>query len=111
MAQIDTGSGPVELTADSAGKTIATAKQTGTGNDLALKIDYATKEAGAYPIVLVTYEVVCSKYADAATGKKVKSFLKTFASDEVQKGLESKGYAPLPTEVATKVQAAVDAIS
>ncbi len=111
MAQIDTGSGPVELTADSAGKTIATAKQTGTGNDLALKIDYATKEAGAYPIVLVTYEIVCSKYADAETGKKVKSFLKTFASDEVQKGLESKGYAPLPTEVATKVQAAVDAIS
>ncbi len=111
MAQIDTGSGPVELTAASAGKTIATAKQTGTGNDLALKIDYATKEAGAYPIVLVTYEIVCSKYADAETGKKVKSFLKTFASDEVQKGLESKGYAPLPTEVATKVQTAVDAIS
>ncbi|MGO4362873.1 phosphate ABC transporter substrate-binding protein PstS [Terrabacter sp. 2TAF16] len=111
MAQIDTGSGPVELTAESAGKTIATAKQTGMGNNLALKIDYATKEAGAYPIVLVTYEIVCSKYADAETGKKVKSFLKTFASDEVQKGLEAKGYAPLPTEVATKVQAAVDAIS
>jgi len=111
MAQIDTGAGPVQLTAESAGKTIATAKQTGTGNDLALKIDYATKEAGAYPIVLVTYEVVCSKYADAQTGKKVKSFLKTFASDAVQKQLESKGYAPLPAEVATKVQTAVDAIS
>jgi phosphate transport system substrate-binding protein len=111
MAQIDTGSGPVELTAESAGKTIATAKQTGTGNNLALKIDYATKEAGAYPIVLVTYEVVCSKYADAETGKKVKAFLKTFASDAVQKDLETKGYAPLPTEVATKVKTAVDAIS
>lgn len=111
MAQIDNGSGPVELTADSVGKTVATAKQTGTGNNLALKIDYATKEAGAYPIVLVTYEVVCSKYADAETGKKVKSFLKTFSSDAVQKQLESKGYAPLPTEVATKVQTAVDAIS
>ena len=110
MAQIDTGSGPVELTAESAGKTIATAKQTGTGNDLALKIDYATKEAGAYPIVLVTYEIVCSKYADAETGKKVKAFLKTFASDEVQSAW-SKGYAPLPTEVAAKVKAAVDAIS
>ena len=96
MAQIDNGSGPVELTADSVGKTVATAKQTGTGNNLALKIDYATKEAGAYPIVLVTYEIVCSKYADAATGKKVKSFLKTFASDAVQKQLQSKGYAPLP---------------
>ncbi|MEW1952903.1 phosphate ABC transporter substrate-binding protein PstS [Terrabacter sp. NPDC080008] len=111
MAQIDTGSGPVELTAESVGKTIATAKQTGTGNDLALKIDYATKEPGAYPIVLVTYEIVCSKYADAETGKKVKSFLKTFASDAVQKQLESKGYAPLPAEVATKVQTAVGAIS
>ena len=111
MAQIDNGSGPVELTADSVGKTVATAKQTGTGNNLALKIDYATKEAGAYPIVLVTYEIVCSKYADAATGKKVKSFLKTFASDAVQKQLQSKGYAPLPAEVATKVQTAVSAIS
>ncbi|MGO4596037.1 phosphate ABC transporter substrate-binding protein PstS [Terrabacter sp. 2RAF25] len=111
MAQIDTGAGPVELTAESAGKTVATAKQTGTGNDLALKIDYATKEAGAYPIVLVTYEVVCSKYADAATGKKVKSFLKSFASDATQKGLAAQGYAPLPAEVATKVKTAVDAIS
>jgi phosphate transport system substrate-binding protein len=111
MAQIDTGSGPVELTPESAGKTIATAEQTGTGNDLALKIDYATKEAGAYPIVLVTYEIVCSKYADAATGKKVKAFLTTFSSDEVQAGLTKQGYAPLPTEVATKVKTAVAAIS
>lgn len=111
MAQIDSGSGPVELTAESAGKTVATAEQTGTGNDLALKIDYATKEPGAYPIVLVTYEIVCSKYADAETGTKVRAFLKSFASDEVQKSLETQGYAPLPTGVAAKVKTAVDAIS
>ncbi|MDC5697292.1 phosphate ABC transporter substrate-binding protein PstS [Intrasporangium calvum] len=111
MAAIDSGSGPVELTAESAGKTVATAQQVGTGNDLALKIDYATKEEGAYPIVLVTYEIVCSKYADAETGKKVKSFLKSFASDEVQGSLTTQGYAPLPAEVATKVKAAIDAIS
>lgn len=111
MAAIDTGAGAVELTGESAGKTIATAQQTGSGNDLALKIDYATKEPGAYPIVLVTYEIVCSKYADAEKGKKVKAFLKHFASSEVQNGLESKGYAPLPAETQTKVVAAVDAIS
>ena len=111
MAAIDSGSGPVELTGESAGKTIATAKQSGQGNDLALKIDYATKEAGAYPIVLVTYEIVCSKYADGEKGKKVKAFLKHFASADVQKSLEAKGYAPLPAEVQTKVAAAVDAIS
>ena len=32
----------------------------GTGQDLALKLDYATKEPGVYPVVLVTYEIVCS---------------------------------------------------
>ncbi|OFE15886.1 phosphate ABC transporter substrate-binding protein PstS [Humibacillus sp. DSM 29435] len=111
MAEIDTGSGPVELNAESVGKTVATAKPVGSGNDLALKIDYATKEAGAYPIILVTYEVVCSKYSDAAQGSKVRAFLTTFASDAVQGQLEELGYAPLPTEVATKVQTAVKAIS
>jgi phosphate transport system substrate-binding protein len=111
MAQIDNGSGPVELTAASAGKTVATATQTGTGNDLALKINYATKEAGAYPIVLVTYEIVCSKYSDSQVGSKVRSFLKHFASNDVQSALESKGYAPLPEQFAAKVNTAVNAIS
>ncbi|TQJ08842.1 phosphate ABC transporter substrate-binding protein (PhoT family) [Lapillicoccus jejuensis] len=112
IAAIDTGSGtPVELTGDSAGKAIAAATQSGSGNDLALKLDYATKAEGAYPIVLVTYEIVCSKYSDSAKATKVKAFLKSFSSDETQKSLESLGYAPLPSEIATKVQTAVDAIS
>ena len=62
MAKIKNGAGEfAELTGESAGKTIAGAKVTGTGNDLKLTIDYATNEAGAYPIVLVTYEIACSK--------------------------------------------------
>ena len=111
MAKIDTGSGtPVELTGESAGKAVAAATQVGTGNDLALKLDYATKAAGAYPIVLVTYEIVCSKYADSAKGTSVKSFLKGFASDSTQGGLLQLGYAPLPKEVQTKVLASVNAL-
>jgi phosphate transport system substrate-binding protein len=111
-AKVANGSGAFsEISSDTASKAIAGATVAGTGNDLALKIDYATKEPGAYPIVLVTYEIVCSKYADSATGSKVRAFLKTFASEDVQKTIESKGYAPLPAEVATKVQTAVDAIS
>ena len=65
MAQVDNGGGPVELTADTVAKSVATATQVGTGNDLALKLDYATKEPGAYPVILVTYEIVCSKGLDA----------------------------------------------
>jgi phosphate transport system substrate-binding protein len=112
VAKVDTGAGtPVELTGETAGKAVAAAGQVGTGNDLALKLDYATKTAGAYPIVLVTYEIVCSKYADAAKGTAVKAFLTSFASDQTQSGLEELGYAPLPKEVQSKVQAAVGAVS
>ncbi|KRE54720.1 phosphate ABC transporter substrate-binding protein PstS [Phycicoccus sp. Soil748] len=111
IAQIDNGAGPVELTGETVGKAVATAKSDGQGNDLRLKLDYATKEAGAYPINLVTYEIVCSKSKDPAKAKLVKSFLKSFASEQTQKSLEEIGYAPLPDEVRTKVDAAIDALS
>lgn len=111
VAQIDSGAGAVELTGESAGKFVATATQAGTGNDLSLKLDYATKEAGVYPIVLVTYNIACSKNADASKGTAVKDFFTTFAGNDVQASLEKIGYAPLPKEVQTKVLAAVAAIS
>jgi phosphate transport system substrate-binding protein len=111
IAKIDNGGGPVELTAASVGKSVATAQQVGQGNDLRLTLDYATKEAGAYPILLVTYEIVCSKAKDAEKGKLIKAFLKHFASADVQKSLEEIGYAPLPDTVSTKVNAAIDALS
>ncbi|MFV0458744.1 MAG: phosphate ABC transporter substrate-binding protein PstS [Actinomycetales bacterium] len=110
VAQIDNGSGPVELTGESVGKMVATAEQVGEGNDLALQLDYATSEEGAYPITLVTYEIVCSQYSDSAKAAAVSSFLSYFASDEVQAGLEDEGYAPLPSEVASKVETAIAAI-
>ena len=112
MAKIDTGSGtPVELNGTTAGQMVATATQVGTGNDLSLKLDYATKAPGTYPIVLVTYNIVCSKYADSAKGTAVKGFFSSFASDATQSGLEELGYAPLPKQVQTKVIAAVNAVS
>jgi len=111
IAQIDNGAGPVELTGENAGKAVAAAKQSGEGNDLRLKLDYAVKEAGVYPIVLVTYEIVCSKGLPAEKTTVLKAFLKHLADPEVQKKLEEVGYAPLPAEVLTKVGTAIDAIS
>jgi phosphate transport system substrate-binding protein len=112
IAQIDNGSGtPVELTAESAGKALAAAKPAGTGSDLALKLDYATKEAGAYPIILATYEVVCSKGLAAEKTAMVKSFLTYFASKDGQAALTDLNYAPLPEEIRIKVDAAIQSIS
>jgi phosphate transport system substrate-binding protein len=101
----------VELTADSAAKTVETAEIKGTGNDLALSIDYATKTAGAYPIVLVTYEITCEKGLSADESKIVKGFLTYTASDEGQAALKELGYAPLSGTLLTKVRTAVEAIS
>jgi phosphate transport system substrate-binding protein len=111
IARIDNGAGPVELTAEAVGKAVSAAKPAGTGNNLKLKLDYATKEAGAYPILLVTYEIVCSKGKDPAKAKLVKSFLKSFAAADEQKKLEEIGYAPLPAEVQAKVSTAIAALS
>jgi phosphate transport system substrate-binding protein len=111
IAQVDNGSGPVELTGASVGTAVAAAKADGSGNDLRLKLDYTTKESGAYPVLLVTYEIVCSKGLDAAKTKLLKSFLTYFSASDTQKGLEDIGYAPLPDEVRAKVDAAIKAIS
>jgi phosphate transport system substrate-binding protein len=111
-AKVANGAGEfVELTPESAAKTVETAEIKGTGNDLALSIDYATKTAGAYPIVLVTYEITCEKGLPAEESKVVKSFLQYTASDEGQAALKELGYAPLSGTLLTKVRSAVEAIS
>ena len=80
------------------------------GQDLTLKLAYDTKASGAYPIILVTYEIVCSKYSDPKIGSLVKSFL-NYTVGAGQSALKDLGYAPLPTDIQSKVQAAVNSIS
>ncbi|MEV0775542.1 phosphate ABC transporter substrate-binding protein PstS [Streptomyces sp. NPDC050433] len=110
--KVDTGAGaPVEATTENASKAIAAAKVKGTGSDLALELDYATKAEGAYPIILVTYEIACDKGNKAETLPSVKAFLNYTVSDEGQKVLSEAGYAPLPTEIAAKVREIVPTLS
>ena len=112
IAKIATGAPePVELTAETVAKAVSTAKITGTGNDVSLSLDYATKEAGAYPILLVTYEIVCEKGLAADRAALLKSFLTYTASPEGQGILEANGYAPLPENIRSKVAASVAALS
>ena len=110
IAQIDNGGGAVELTAESAGKAVAAAKVAGTGKDLSLKIDYTTKTAGAYPVILVTYEIVCSTGNKADVAPLIKSFL-GYAATDGQASLVKLGAAPLPAEIQTKVVEAVKALA
>ncbi|MDH6126334.1 phosphate ABC transporter substrate-binding protein PstS [Kitasatospora sp. GP82] len=111
-AAINTGaSKPVEATTANAANTFAKAKISGTGNDLALTLDYATKDEGSYPLVLVTYEIVCDKGNKADTLDALKSFLTYTISDNGQQAIGTKGYVPLPKELASKVQAVIPTLA
>ncbi|OBH90506.1 phosphate ABC transporter substrate-binding protein PstS [Mycobacterium sp. E2733] len=114
MAQIITSAGPdpVSITTDSVGKTIAGATFKGQGNDLVLDTSsfYKPTQSGAYPIVEPTYEIVCSKYPDSATGLAVKAFMQA-AVGPGQDGLDQYGSIPLPKSFQSKLAAAVDAIA
>jgi phosphate transport system substrate-binding protein len=109
-AEIDNGGGAVALSKDTASAAAGAAKVTGTGDDLTLSIDYATKTPGAYPIILVTYELVCTKYADPAKGAFVKNFL-SYTAQGGQVSLPQLGYAPLPTSLQTRVIASIAKIT
>lgn len=105
------GSTPVKISTESVGKTVAGAKIAGSGNDLVLDTSsfYKPKDEGAYPIVLATYEIVCSKYSDKETGTAVRAFLQSTLTGG-QVGLEDNGYIPVPDAFLTKLNTAVKAI-
>ncbi|SES26270.1 phosphate ABC transporter substrate-binding protein PstS [Actinokineospora terrae] len=111
-AKLDSGSGAVELGAEGAAAAIKSAKVKGSGNDLVLDLDalYASNTAGSYPLVLATYEIVCSKGYDADTAKAVKAFL-TVAATDGQSALADAGYVPLPDEFQVKLLDAIKAIA
>ncbi len=80
--------------------------------DLAIKIDRTTTEAGAYPVVLISYLIGCAEYGDAATGELVKGFFSTAISEAGQEAAATNaGSAPISAALAEKSQAAVDAIT
>jgi phosphate transport system substrate-binding protein len=103
---------PVRIGADTVGKTITNAKIIGKGNDLVLDTTsfYNPTQPDVYPIVMVTYEIVCSKYPSADVGQAVKAFLQA-AVGPGQVDLDKNGYIPLPPDFQSRVFDAVDAIT
>ncbi|MFD8198354.1 phosphate ABC transporter substrate-binding protein PstS [Streptomyces sp. NPDC003470] len=102
---------PVKATVENATAAIGAAEVVGTGKDLALKLNYTPTADKAYPIVLVTYEIACDKGNKAETLPATKSFLNYVASEDGQGLLAEAGYAPMPTEIITKVRETISGLS
>jgi phosphate transport system substrate-binding protein len=79
--------------------------------DFAVDLD-RTPDSGAYPVVLLSYELACTQYDDANTAELVKAFLGYLISPEGQQvAAENAGSAPISESVRSQAQQAVDAIS
>ena len=101
---------PVRIGTDTVGKTIAGARIIGTGNDLVLDLSsfYNPSQPDVYPIVMATYEIVCSRYP-SNEARAVKAFLQA-AIGPGQIDLAKAGYIPLSPAFQARVSSAVDAI-
>lgn len=101
-------------TPEAAAKTLDTAAPVDgrAATDIAVDIDRKTQEPGVYPIVLVSYQVACQTYEDAAQADLVKAWLSYVASTDGQAAAaEGAGSAPLSGDFATRVQDAIESIT
>ena len=114
VAKVVTTAGPepVAISSESVGKTISGAWYIKKGDDLALDSIsfYRPNQPGSYPIVLATYEIVCSKYPDPQVGMAVKAFLQSTIGAG-QNDLVGNGYIPIPAEFKPRLVAAVNSLS
>ena len=114
VVSVKVGEEFTEPSAEGAAKVLAISPQTeGTSdNDMAVDLARDTTEAGAYPVVLVSYLLACPTYDDGNTADLVKGFLTYVLSEEGQEAAAAEaGSAPLDREVADKAQGIVDQIA
>jgi phosphate transport system substrate-binding protein len=114
VAKVITTAGPepVEISTESVGKTISSAWYIKKGDDLALDTIsfYRPNQPGSYPILLATYEIVCSRYPDPQVGMAVKAFLQSVIGPG-QNDLAGTGYIPVPPAFKPRLLAAINAIT
>ncbi|MEE2521957.1 phosphate ABC transporter substrate-binding protein PstS [Pseudarthrobacter sp. J75] len=113
VAQIKVGENFTKISAEAAAKAVDAGKPVeGRGaNDLSIKLDRATTNEGAYPIVLVSFHIVCSTYDSQETVDLVKAFENYVVSEEGQQAAaDSAKSAPLSSELAEKAAKAIETI-
>ncbi|WP_164202942.1 phosphate ABC transporter substrate-binding protein PstS [[Micrococcus luteus] ATCC 49442] len=112
-ASIKVGEEFVKISADAAAKAVEAGKpvEGRSATDVAIKLDRKTTAAGAYPIVLVSYHVVCSTYDNQETVDLVKAFESYVVSDAGQQAAaDSAKSAPLSPALAEKATTAIESI-
>ena len=102
------------ISADAASKVIADSPvdtSVDGDNRIVIDINHKTAATGAYPIVLVSYDIVCPAYKESNDATFAKAWLTYVTSAEGQKAAQdAAGTAPLPSNLTGKITASIDQI-
>ena len=111
---VKVGSKYTEISAEAGSKVVEDSQIDSSANGdnrVVVKLNHNTEADGAYPIVLVSYDIVCPAYKDAKTAQFAKSWLTYVTSSEGQKAAQqAAGTAPLPSSLTKKISASIEAI-
>ena len=113
VAKIKVGDEFVAFTPEAAAAVVAESPlvEGRADNDLAFALNRLTTDPTHYPLVLVSYSIVCTEYADAAQGELVKAYIGYITSAEGQQAAaDAAGAAPLSADLSEKVAAALATI-
>ncbi|MEA5155158.1 phosphate ABC transporter substrate-binding protein PstS [Raineyella sp.] len=110
---VKVGDSYVKYSPEAAARTVAAAKKVGgqAPQDMAVKIDRTSKDATAYPIVLLSYHIYCTTYKDQATADRVKAFgTYALSAEGQQAAADAAGSAPLSGDTEKEALAAIASI-
>jgi phosphate transport system substrate-binding protein len=112
--EVKVGSEFVAPSAAAAAKIFDASKETSEPGKyvFAYDINYATTDAGTYPIVLASYMLACTKYSSGNDAKIVQGYLDYVASPAGQStAANAAGSAPIPKNVEQQISGAAKAIT
>lgn len=113
VAAIKVGNTFVNYTAEAAARVVAESpvEDGRAENDLAIALDRTTTNPSHYPLVLVSYLIVCQHYAVEDIGALVKEYALFVASAEGQAlAAKSAGAAPLSAALSARVTSVIETI-
>lgn len=112
-AKIKVGEEYVAYSPEAAAKAVeASPKVEGRAeNDMALELKRDTTESGSYPIVLVSYMIMCDTYEKKEDAELVKAYANYVVSEQGQKdAAQAAGSAPLSPKLSEQAKKSIDGI-
>lgn len=110
VAAVDFGGGATELTPDNVNAALEGLEFKNEGHNMVVDTNalFSQKQEGAYPLVLTTYEIVCSAGYDEDVQNRLKDFLSVALDNQDQ--LADIGFIPVKGAHHDRLVAAVAAI-